>query len=118
MTELKTYEFQREARAALLDELIAAGFPKDIVVGMTEEGNPNPRVWVTAKPEDFAKVASIVQAHDATAVDTREAQRRAARRAIRQTILDFPDIATPTNAQTVTAVKALSRAVRDLYREE
>lgn len=105
------YPFERPACAALLDQLIAAGFSPDTTVEMDAT-----RCWVTCEPEQYDMVATVVAAHDATAIDAAVAQAQVRRRQARQAILGYPDLAAPTNAQTVAAVKALCLAVAEPYR--
>jgi len=66
------YEFGRPARAALLDQLIAAGFPPTTPVEMDDT-----RCWVECAPEEYDRAATVVAAHDAAAMvaaETTEAQ--------------------------------------------
>jgi hypothetical protein len=68
------YQFQRRARAALLDQLAAAGLP-GLPVEMDGDYRPDGTIvndttcWVTAAPEQFDAVAAVVAAHDAAALD-------------------------------------------------
>lgn len=114
----KRYQFQRPSRAALLDELVAAGFTPLTLAGTTRVETGDTATYVTVAEEDYDKAATVVAAHNAAAVDAAAAQGQARRRQVRQAILAFPDIATPTAAQVTAAVKALCLAVQDLYRAE
>ena len=107
------YTFPKRANAtALRDELLAAGIPVAAV-------RPFPTYTdVDLFPEDFDRAATVVQAHDAAAIDAAEATARTKRQQARAIILAYPDLTTPTNAQTVAAVKALCLAVAALYRED
>lgn len=68
------YRFDKPARAALLDELAAAGLP-GLAVEMDGDYLPDGRVvndhtaWVTATPEQLDAVRAVVDAHDAAAID-------------------------------------------------
>ena len=75
------YEFLRPARAALLDQLIAAGFAATTPVEMDGDparGLPGTRCWVTCDPAQFDGVSTVVAAHDAGAHDAAALQDRAA----------------------------------------
>lgn len=63
------YHFDRPARAALLDELIAAGLPATTLVEMDDT-----QCWVTCDESQYATVAQVVAAHDAAAIDAAAAQ--------------------------------------------
>jgi len=70
------YEFLRPARAALLDQLIAAGFAATTPVEMDGDparGLPGTRCWVTCDPAQFDGVSTVVAAHDAAALQDRAA---------------------------------------------
>jgi hypothetical protein len=73
------YQFQRRARAALLDQLAAAGLP-GLPVEMDGDYRPDGTIvndttcWVTCAPEQFDAVAGVVSAHDAAALDAAAAQ--------------------------------------------
>jgi hypothetical protein len=66
------YQFAKPARAALLDQLIAAGFPPTTPVEMLGD-----LCWVTVDPADFARAAAVVAAHDAAALDAATSQAEA-----------------------------------------
>lgn len=68
------YQFNKPARAALADELVAAGLP-GLLVEMDGEYHRDGTItgdtttWVTAPPEQRDAVAAVVAAHDAAAID-------------------------------------------------
>lgn len=106
------YYFRTAIRAAgLRDELLAAGIAVALV-------NPDATgAYVDLDPADFDRAASVVAAHDPTALDQADAQARQARALVRQTIVAYPGKAGPTAAETVAAVKALCLAVAALYQD-
>jgi hypothetical protein len=105
------YRFNRHCNpSALRDELLARGIAVALV-------NPDGAgCQVDLFPADFDRAAGVVAAHDAAGADAAEAQAQARRQQARQAIVGYPDLATPTNAQTVAVVKALCLAVAELYR--
>lgn len=111
MTERTRYRFVKVCRAMpLLTELQAAGIP----VGLVNPGNGYTEVDLY--PEDFDRAATVVQAHDAAALDAAEALRATALRDAKATLRTYyqQSPATITNAQSVAAIKALIVAVRAL----
>lgn len=100
------YEFAKAADAALLDELIAAGFPPATEVGLAAG-----RCWVTCEPERFDAAAGVVAAHDAAARETaREAEALADRAAgdrLRAAVAGLTDAEAALAAGTVTTIAGL-----------
>jgi hypothetical protein len=115
------YQFNKPARAALLDELLAAGLPP-LRVEMDGIYQPDGSIvgdstcWVTASLEQANAVAAVVAAHNAASVDAAVSTARTRQQQARQTLVTYLGNATPTAAETTAAVKALAFAVRDLYR--
>lgn len=106
------YTFDRAVNAAaLLRELAAAGIAAGLV-NPTAAG----RTEVDLDPADLGRAQAVVAAHDKAAADAADAQERARRQQARQAIVGYPDLAAPSNAQTVAVVKALCLAVAELYR--
>lgn len=103
------------SRASLLDELVAAGFSPLTRDGYSRLNTTKDTVFLTVEEADETLARTVVTNHDASALDAAEVVARTKRQQVRDTIVAYPDIATPTNAQTVQAVKALCLAVRDLY---
>lgn len=107
------YRFNRVCRGmALLLELQAAGIAAGAVLPW------DTYTEIDLAPEDFDRAATVVAAHDPAAVDQAAALARQSRRAVRQTIADYPGKATPTAAETAAAVKALCLAVAALYQAD
>ena len=108
MDEYRRYQFNKVSEAALLDELIAAGFDASKVRVESDDTH----TWVTARPEDYDRIAGIVGAHDAQTYRDRDATRESRwqqdKQILRQWYLD------PT---TPARQKALLRVLRRLYGE-
>lgn len=106
------YQFDKVARAALLDELIAAGFPATTPVEMDDA-----RVWVTADEADYDRMAAVVAAHNAAAID---AVADAEKTQFQQDVANlktYQGLASPTAAQTAAATKAQNRILRRVVSE-
>jgi len=107
------YQFDKAARAALIDQLVAAGFPSTTLVQMDAT-----RCWVTCLPEEFDRAVAVVAAHDALAVDQSEAATVRVYRTDLAGLKAYLDTTTPTTAQTVSALKGLVRALARELRED
>jgi hypothetical protein len=108
---MNRYRFDRTANAAaLLRELAAAGIAAGAVLPATGSTE------VDLDPADLDRAQVVVAAHDKAAADAADAQDRTRRQQARQAIVGYPDLAAPSNAQTVAVVKALCLAVAELYR--
>jgi hypothetical protein len=117
------YQFQQEVRPELLAELVAAGFPADTRVEFDGDYSDalgwhgGTRCWVTTEPERFDAAAAVVAAHNPAVYDT-------AAQAKRQQFLGdvaglraYQNLATPTAADTVKAVRAQSRILARIVAE-
>jgi len=110
------YQFARPARAALLDQLVAAGVTVERVE--SNASGADTTCWVTCDPADYDKVATVVAAHDATALDAAATQAqtdddtdRTTLRGLIATLLN--DATTLADAtQTLTAQQVRNRIAR------
>ena len=64
------YEFKRDSRAALLDELLKVGFTPDTV----KVESLDDVTWVTCAEQDYDAVAQVVAVHDVVLIDARVAE--------------------------------------------
>jgi hypothetical protein len=84
---MATYEYAGTFRAALLDELAAAGVAVERLEmdGDERNGVPVTTCWVTTEADEAA-VAAVVAAHDASAIDAAREADEAADEADRLTL--------------------------------
>lgn len=114
------YQFARPVRGPeLLRELLAAGLPSEGLLVEFDGGpdfaaHPGTTCWVTCADADLARVQAVVAAHDVTAYDLQAQQAATKLAQARQVLRDYYLNSAPTNAQSVTAIKALIVAVRAL----
>lgn len=115
------YEFLKPARLALLEELLAAGLPKEVIVEMRDQ-----QCWVTCAPEEYDRVATVVAAHDAAAIDAKAASEETKKRDIESqldvAIQQLEDARalliakTPTSAEVRQILSLLVRCVLGVVR--
>ncbi len=113
MTRLR---IDKPLRAALLDQLVAAG-----VAPLTPEGTSILQIdagdgggWLTVPDAQLPVAQATVAAFDAAAIDTQAQQAATKLAQARQVLRDYYLNSAPTNAQSVAAIKALILAVRAL----
>lgn len=99
--------------AGLHAELWAAGLP---VVGVSNDGRIDYTRDLT--PAEWTTAAAVVAAHDPDKRQRDETTARDQAKAYRDGLQAYLDLASPTGAQTVAALKAVIRLVLWLARNE
>lgn len=104
------YEFPKPGRAALLDQLVAAGFDPLTVV-QTDDTH----CWITCAAERFDAAAAVVAAFDPAALDAQAAQAAQQdagdRDTVRQAVTPLLADAATLSDTTVTLTAAQQRAM-------